>query len=393
MDAWGAKLRAYFDYNAAMPLRDSVRQVMMEAMDLVGNASSVHSFGRDVRRTIESARQRVAKVLGVETKRVIFTSGATEANNLALKNFLGRVIISSIEHDSVFKVRDDAITIPVSTDGVVDLEELDKLLEKDCSKPTLISVMAANNETGVIQPLGEIIQIAKKHGAYVHSDAVQAIGKIEFPWHTLDMVSVSGHKLGGPAGIGCLVINPGLPLIPHTKGGGQERSYRAGTENLIGIVGMGAAIEESLKDSWVHAEKLRDALEDLIGEIDPDALVIKKEINRLSNTAVLYMAGVKSETQIMSFDLKGFAVSSGSACSSGKVKTSRVLEAMGFSADKNGQTIRVSVGPNSDFRAVEEFVRAWQSIYEKCSNTKEKTKNKYIEGNIRGDDYEFAYGA
>ncbi len=388
MAAQGAKLRVYFDYNATAPLRSSVRQTMIEAMDLVGNASSVHSFGRDVRKKIESSRQRVAIALGLESKRVIFTSGATESNNLALKNFSGRVIVSAIEHDSVFKVRDDAVTIPVSTDGVVDLDNLDKLLEKNSGEPTLISVMAANNETGVIQPLAEVVQIAKKHRAYVHSDAVQAIGKVEFPWHMLDMISVSGHKLGGPAGIGCLVINTGLPIVPYIKGGGQERSYRAGTENLIGIVGMAAAIEESLKDNWIHAKKLRDTLEDLISEIDPDALVIKKETNRLSNTAVLYMAGVKSETQIMSFDLKGFAVSAGAACSSGKVKTSRVLEAMGFNTDKNGQVIRVSIGPNSNFKEIDGFVRAWQSIYEKCSNA----KSKYV-NNVRGDDYEFAYGA
>ncbi|MBY0461849.1 MAG: cysteine desulfurase [Alphaproteobacteria bacterium] len=380
-------MRTYFDYNATTPLRDSVCRSMIDAMGLMGNASSVHSFGREVRKKIESSRQRISNALDVEAKRVIFTSGATESNNLALKNFKGRVIASAIEHDSVIKVRDDIITIPVSADGIIDLECLDKILSDD-SKPTLVSVMAANNETGVIQPLTEIIQMAKKYGSYVHSDAVQAIGKLDFPWGALDMVSISGHKLGGPSGIGCLVINPSLPLIPHTKGGGQERSYRAGTENLIGIVGMAEAIEESLKDDWTEAEKLRDTLEDMISEIDPDALIIKKETNRLSNTAVLHMTGVKSETQIMNFDLKGFAVSAGSACSSGKVKTSRVLEAMGFNTEKSGQVIRVSIGPNSAFKEVNEFVKAWQSIYEKCSNSKNIPKN-----NNRGDNHEFAYGA
>ncbi|MBY0281177.1 MAG: cysteine desulfurase [Alphaproteobacteria bacterium] len=381
-------MKAYFDYNATVPLRDSVRRSMTGAMDLVGNASSVHSFGREVRKKIESSRQRIAMALDLEAKRVIFTSGATESNNLALKNFRGRVIASLIEHDSVLKVRDDIIAVPVSADGIIDLECLERLLSEDANKQTLVSVMAANNETGVIQPLAEVIQLAKKYGAYVHSDAVQAIGKMNFPWHTLDMISISGHKLGGPAGIGCLVINPSLPLIPHTKGGGQERSYRAGTENLIGIVGMADAVEESLKDDWTQTEKLRNILEGLISEIDPNALIIKKETNRLSNTVVLYMAGVKSETQIMSFDLKGFAVSAGSACSSGKVKTSRVLEAMGFNTEKSGQTIRVSMGVSSNFEEINEFVKVWQSIYEKCSNT----KNKYLNKN-RGDNHEFAYGA
>lgn len=386
-------MRVYFDYNATAPLRDSARQAMLENMDLLGNASSVHSFGREIRKKIEAARQKIAHALEIETKRVIFTSGATESNNLALKNFPGRVIISEIEHDSVFKVREDAIIVPVSETGIVKLETLESLLKEDNS-PALVSIMAANNETGVIQPLTEVIQLARKYGAYVHSDAVQAIGKVKFPWEMLDMVSISAHKLGGPTGIGCLVINPQLPLIPHMRGGGQERSYRAGTENLLGIAGMAAAVEESLQDNWFTTTKLRNALEDFINEIAPNAVVINKEVNRLSNTTLLYMKGVKSETQIMNFDLNGFAVSAGSACSSGKVKTSRVLEAMGLDIVKNSQVIRVSMGSKAHFKEVDMFVRVWKSIYEKCSNERDKneSKNKYATNNARGDDYEFAYG-
>lgn len=387
-------MKVYFDYNATAPLRDSVRQAMLESMDLLGNASSVHSFGREVRKRIETARQKIAQVLGIEAKRVIFTSGATESNNLALKNFPGRVIVSAIEHDSAFKVRDDAIIAPVLKTGIIDLESLERLLQESRG-PTLVSIMAANNETGVIQPLSDAVQLAKKYGAYIHSDAVQAIGKVEFPWGMLDMVSISAHKLGGPAGIGCLVINPQLPLIPHMRGGGQERSYRAGTENLIGIVGMATAVEESLQDNWFDTQMLRDKLEDLISEIDPSAIVINKEVNRLSNTVLLYMNGVKSETQIMNFDLSGFAVSAGSACSSGKVKTSRVLEAMGLDIDRNSQVIRVSMGVKTHFKAVDAFVRVWKSIYEKCSNQRDKneSKNKYVPKSARGEDHEFAYSA
>jgi cysteine desulfurase len=381
-------LRNYFDYNATAPLREVAHQSMIKSMRLLGNASSIHSFGREVRKEIESSRKMVAHVLGVEAKRIIFTSGATESNNLALKNFPGRVIISSIEHDSVFKVRDDAIILPVLANGVVDLESLEGLLSKERERPTLVSVMAANNETGVIQPLTDVIHICKKYGAYVHSDAVQAVGKVKFPWHELDMVSISGHKVGGPAGIGCLIINPQLAVAPQMKGGGQERSYRAGTENLIGIVGMAAALNESLQDDWGNVGKLRDKLEDLIFEDTPDALILDDNVARLKNTTVLHMAGVRSEVQIMSFDLKGFAVSAGSACSSGKVKASRVLKAMGFNADKINKTIRVSLGPQSTFTEIYEFAKIWKSIYQKCSSVENRDVN-----NVLGDDYESAYGA
>ena len=360
----------YFDYNATAPLRSSSKKAMLEAMDFLGNASSVHSFGREVRRKIESSRGEIADVLGIETKRVIFTSGATESNNLALKNFPGRVIVSAIEHDSILKVREDLIVVSVLEDGTVDLEKLEAVLSKDFTGPTLVSIMTANNETGIIQPLAEIIQIAKRHGAYVHSDAVQAVGRLNFPWQALDMVSISAHKLGGPAGIGCLVINPKLPLISHIRGGGQERSYRAGTENLLGIAGMAAALRDSVQDDWKLVERLRDDLEDLISGISPESLVLKSNVGRLSNTALFYMPGVKSETQVMNFDLEGFAVSAGSACSSGKVKASTVLKAMGLDNDKSSEMIRISLGPKSTRSEIEAFAQVWQSIYNKCSPLK-----------------------
>lgn len=363
-------MSVYFDYNATAPLRASSKKVMLEAMDFLGNASSVHSFGREVRRKIEFSRGEIAGVLDIEAKRVIFTSGATESNNLALKNFPGRAIVSAIEHDSILRVREDLIVVPVLADGTVDLEKLEATLSKDFTAPTLVSIMAANNETGIIQPLAEIIQIAKKHGAYVHSDAVQAVGRLNFPWQTLDMVSISAHKLGGPSGIGCLVINPNLPLIPHIRGGGQERSYRAGTENLLGIAGMAAALRDSAQDNLQLVERLRDDLEDLICQVFPESLVLNRNVPRLSNTALFHMPGVKSETQVMNFDLEGFAVSAGSACSSGKVKASAVLKAMGLDDDKSSEMIRISLGPKSTRSEIEAFAQVWQSIYQKCSPLK-----------------------
>lgn len=356
----------YFDHNATAPLCASAQKAMNKVMELVGNPSSVHGFGRHIRREVEKARKSIARILDVESKRVVFTSGATEANNLALKHFPGQVFVSAIEHDCVYNVREDAKIIPVDENGVISLEKLQNLLEESKDKgPLLVSVMLANNETGVIQPLAEVISLAKKYGAYVHSDVVQAIGRIEFPWNTLDMMSISAHKVAGPTGVGCLVVNPNLAIKPLFVGGGQERFYRPGTENTVGIVGMAAALTESIKQDWRSTEKLRDLLEKNISSIYSEACIAKKSA-RLPNTTMLSMPGVKSETQVMSFDLAGFAVSAGSACSSGKIKPSRVLQGMGLSPEKSQQTIRVSLGTDATLEAVQAFSQAWQKIYSKC---------------------------
>ncbi len=196
----------YLDYNATAPLCYEAYQAASEAFSLLGNPSSVHGFGRVVRQKIETARQHIADFLGVSSQRLVFTSGATESNNLALASFPGRVLISAIEHDSIQAVREDAILIPVLEDGTLDLEALEKLLSQPYQGPTLVSVMMANNETGVIQPLFDVITLARQYGAVVHSDAVQGLGRLEFPWHNLDMISFSSHKIGGPTGVGCLIV-------------------------------------------------------------------------------------------------------------------------------------------------------------------------------------------
>ncbi len=349
---------------------------MSNAMGIIGNPSSVHSFGRNIRKEIEKTRNNIARILGVEPERIVFTSGATEANNLALKHFPGLVFVSAIEHDSVYLVREDAKIIPVDENGIICLDRLQELLEEHKNKgPFLISVMLANNETGVIQPLEEVVLLAKQYGAYVHSDIVQAIGRIQFPWHVLDMASVSAHKVGGPTGVGCLVVNPSLAIKPLLLGGGQERFYRPGTENILGIVGMAAALEESVKQDWSQTEQLRDLLDDSISAIYSDACLAKTS-QRLPNTTMLCMPGVKNETQVISFDLAGFAVSAGSACSSGKIRSSRVLQAMGLHFEKSQQAIRVSLGPDVSLEDIEFFCQAWRTIYENLSVRRDHKINR-----------------
>ncbi|MCX7337862.1 MAG: cysteine desulfurase family protein [Alphaproteobacteria bacterium] len=359
--------RVYLDYNAMAPLRQSAKDVIlsMVAMDALGNPSSVHSYGRAIRRKIEDVRRTIMMALGLENKVLIFTSGATESNNLALKNFPGRVLVSAIEHDSVFDVRSDAIVLPVLGDGTLDLEILEKHLSSDFDGPTLVSVMAANNETGIMQPLSDVCTLAKKWGAYVHSDAVQAIGRVDYPWGDLDMISVSSHKIGGLSGVGCLIINPTIPVNPLFLGGGQERTYRAGTENIIGICAMGAIIQDCIAEDWEPVQRLRDQLEHQLTQNCPDAVVFGKDKERLPNTTLITMPSVKSETQVMNFDLAGFAVSAGSACSSGKVKKSRVLQAMNVPETSNQCALRISLGSTIQENDLKRFAETWLGIYKK----------------------------
>jgi cysteine desulfurase len=353
----------YFDYNASAPLLPSVRQAVLDVLGHVGNPSSVHSYGRLVRKLIEEARECVANLLKVEPKRIVFTSGATEANNLALKNFKGRVLISSIEHDSLHQVRSDAEIIGVHSSGLIDLEQLKTALERNPS-PTLVSVMAANNETGVVQPVAEIAHICKHYNAWFHCDAVQAFGRLDLPWHKPHMLSLSAHKLGGLPGVGCLVIDPSLPLFPLLLGGGQERSYRSGTENVAGIVSMGHAMAEASQESWSFAKDMRNAMEKTLLDGAHGVKIFGRTSMRLPNTSLIYMPGVKSETQVMRFDLEGFAVSSGAACSSGKVKPSRVLKAMGASENEAQNSLRVSFCPTVTHDHIHAFTKVWFDIFQ-----------------------------
>jgi cysteine desulfurase len=358
-------MNLYLDYNATAPICGQAKQAMMVGMELSGNASSVHQFGRQVRQKIEEARQDVADFFHVSPAGVIFTSGATEANHLALCGFEGRVIVSAIEHDSVDQARQDREVCPVELCGTIDLTALEAMLQ-DKKEPVLVSVMAANNETGIIQPLDRVVELAKRYSAFVHCDAVQAIGRIPLSIEGIDLISLSGHKLGGPQGVGALVMRTEMPLKAQLRGGGQERSFRSGTENFLGILGFSAALKAVKDQDWDSVRILRDTLQERLKTRCSEAIFLAQEAPRLPNTVVIAMKGVKSATQVMNFDLAGIAISAGSACSSGKVKPSRVLAAMDISPDLGDCSIRVSLGPTSSPELMDRFVDIWMDVYERA---------------------------
>ncbi|WP_417832119.1 cysteine desulfurase family protein [Terasakiella sp.] len=362
---------AYMDYNATAPVFPSVAHAMSTAIAHVGNPSSVHRLGREARAMMEEARESVADLVNVPRDWVIFTSGGTEADTLALKGSgCERVLVSAVEHAAVLKVRDDAEILPVDGNGIVDLGALEAALKED-NRSTLVSVVAANNETGVIEPIGEIVEIAHRYGALVHCDAVQMAGKCEFDISALDLdfASLSSHKIGGPQGVGALIKREGLKLDAMFKGGGQERSMRGGTENLSGIVGFGAAARERV--NFVEIQALRDDLERQVKDLG--GVVFGDQVQRLPNTSYFALVGMPSDRQVMALDLANVMVSAGSACSSGKVKASHVLKAMKIEDDVANCAIRVSLGWNSSKEDVEMFVQAWKKLVERVQAKQTKS--------------------
>jgi cysteine desulfurase len=366
----------YLDYNASAPIKPMVARAFARALEDIGNPSSVHGYGRKARKAIEDARARVAALLDADPEQVIFTSGGTEANNLALAGCGRRhFLLSAVEHASVLEAarRQDGRTLllPVDADGRVDLDRLEAALA-GAGEPALVSVMLANNETGVVQPVARAAEIARKHGALFHCDAVQAPGRIPLDLRALgaDYISLSAHKFGGPKGVGALVLGARLTggraePAPQLVGGGQERGRRAGTENLPGIVAFGVAAElaPGELESAAGRARLRDGLERRIGAGAPDARIFGAGVARLPNTSCLTMPGVGSETQVMAFDLDGVAVSAGAACSSGKVEASHVLGAMGAAEDETQCAIRVSLGWATVPEEVDRFVELWKALH------------------------------
>ena len=358
---------SYCDYNASAPVRPEAAAAVAAALAAGGNPSSVHARGRTARAAVEAARAEVAALAGAAPEEVVFTSGGTEANALALGGVrAAAVITSAIEHDSVLAAAPDALRVPVDGDGVVDLGALDALLAR-APAPALVSVMMANNETGVVQPVAEVVSIARRHGALVHCDAVQAAGRlaIDVAGLGLDLASLSAHKIGGPAGVGALVVRDGVALAPLFAGGGQERRRRAGTENLAGIAGFGVAARLALEDLATTARRagLRDRFEAEVAALAPEAPVYGRGAPRLANTSCIGMPGVAAETQVMALDLDGVAVSAGAACSSGKVTRSHVLGAMGVAPAPAGEAIRVSLGWHSGEDDVRRLTEAWRRLY------------------------------
>jgi cysteine desulfurase len=356
---------AYLDYNATTPVRPDVIEAMRAAMSVPGNASSVHRAGRRARHALENARAAVAALVGADADAVVFTSGGTEANNQAIGSVAGPLLVSSIEHDSVLAAAGDALRLGVDEHGRIDLSALEEQLVT--LRPALSSIMLANNETGVVQPVAEAAHMARRYGVLSHCDAVQAAGKLDVQMADLgvDLLSLSAHKLGGPQGVGALVLRPGVEPRAMLRGGGQERRWRAGTENLPGIVGFGRAAELALADHAGRARvaALRERLEREILTLTPSALIFGRGAVRLPNTSCLAMPGVSNETQLIAFDLEGIAVSTGSACSSGKVGPSHVLAAMGIAPADVACAIRVSLGWASTEEDIGRFVDAWTRLF------------------------------
>ena len=365
-----ASERTYFDWNATAPLRAEARAAMLAALDSPGNASSVHGEGRSARQRLETARRQVAALVGAEAREVTFVSGATEANALALQpGIADRLFVSAVEHPSVLSggrfAPEQVEILPVDGNGIVDLDGLARVLEK--AERPLVSVMLANNETGVIQPIAAIAAIVHAANGLLHVDAVQAAGRIPVDMRALgaDLMSLSSHKLGGPQGAGALIVRAGLSVAPMIRGGGQERGVRAGTENVAAIAGFGAAAEAASARLAVDAPRmaaLRDRLEAGLRAATPDAVIFAAGVDRLPNTTLVALSGIKAETALIAFDLNGFALSSGSACSSGKVAASHVLAAMGVEPTLARAAIRISLGATTSESEVESLLIAWKKL-------------------------------
>lgn len=374
----------YLDHNATSPLRPQARAAMERAFFVVGNPSSVHLEGRRARALIEEVREKVAALVGARPEDVVFTSGGTEANTLALwgavlgaadaQSRVTRLFVSAIEHDSVMRtasaiaerhagIRCEAI--PVDGNGVIDTDALESLLREGKGR-TLVSTMAANNETGVIQPVNLIAEMAREFGALLHIDAIQACGKMVVEAWLADYFSVSAHKLGGPQGVGALIVKDGAPFVPLLVGGGQQRGRRSGTENVIGISGFGAAAQTAHGEDVSLVEAMRDRFEVEAKQRFSDIVWFGSGAPRLVNTSNFALPGISAETAVMALDLDGIMVSSGAACSSGKVQPSHVLKAMGVSEDLAGSALRVSFGWNSQNSDVDAAIAALETVRERA---------------------------
>lgn len=367
--------RIYLDHNATAPLRPEARDAVIAALDLLGNPSSVHQEGRRVRAIVDDARDKIAKLINAKPAELVFTSGATEANCWALSALANgtrkRIAISAVEHESV-RVSASKLasenpeasswtleTVPVDSAGIIKLADFGR-------EPAILALQHANNETGVCQPLSEAVQFANELGSKIHCDAVQSAGRIKTDFRALGVatMSLSAHKMGGPKGVGALVIREGINLPPLVPGGGQERGRRGGTENVAAIAGFGAAAEAALRDREKANDvaAVRDHLETELVKRYPHLVIIGKEADRLPNTSCFAMPGQAAETLVIKLDLAGIAVSSGAACSSGKVGQSHVLQAMNLPPAIANSAIRVSIGTETTRDDIQTFLNAWKVI-------------------------------
>jgi cysteine desulfurase len=362
--------RTYLDYNATAPLRPEARAAMLVAMDAVGNPSSVHAEGRRARAMVETAREQVAALVGAKPLEVVFTSGATEANAWVVSaGGWDAIFACDVEHESVRTPLKESgariVHVPVDGNGVAQVDAIASGVL--CGPPvgrSLVLLQVANNETGVVQPVADVAHFAREHGLTMHTDAVQAGGRLPLDMATLgvDTMSLSGHKIGGPKGVGALIIRDGTKLGNLISGGGQERRRRGGTENVVGIAGFGAAAEAAVAE-LAQIERVRGLRDRLEREaMATGATIVGAEVARLANTTCLAFARLSAETLVIKFDLRGIAISAGSACSSGKVGTSHVLAAQGLDPALARSAIRISLGWNTSDADVDAFLKVWADI-------------------------------
>lgn len=353
-------MKVYLDHAATTPVCDAARTAMLAALEVVGNPSSVHSGGRAANGILESARDRVAEWAGVAPECVVFTSGGTEALALALHGSgAARVLVSATEHSAVLAARADAVVLPVWPNGLVDLEALAAALAES---PALVAVQHGNNETGILQPIDDIAAMVAAAGGSLLCDAVQSAGKMPLP--DADFVAFSAHKLGGPPGVGALIVRDPGRLQAVQRGGGQERGLRGGTPNLPGIAGFAAALDAGR--AWTGLRDLRDDLEERLLAAWRGLVIHGKSVDRLPHISCIGLPGVPAQRQVMALDLAGFMVSAGAACSSGKVRESHVLRAMGLEA-ATGEAIRVSLGPHTTADEIAAFGDAWLAMAARLS--------------------------
>ena len=389
----------YLDHNATSPLRPECLSAMTHALGLTGNPSSVHAHGRAARGIVEEARARVAELVGAKAEQVIFTSGATESNNLALfgavegsladdsrdgSRRITRLFVSAIEHNAVLMAATRVAErfpwvrlahLPVMADGVLDLEALRVALREGKGR-VLVAVMAANNETGVVQPIAEISKLVHEAGGLLLVDAVPAAGKMALDFALCDYMTLSAHKIGGPQGAGALIVADGAPLQPQTVGGGQQKGLRAGTENLSGIAGFGAAAH-LLRDADGERARLAHVTEHFEAALKravPGAVVFGEGAQRLCSTSCFAVPGVKAETALIALDLDGVMMSSGSTCSSGKVAVSHVLAAMGVDEALAACALRASFGWSSTMEDVNAAVASLVKLHERVSAPSSKSQ-------------------
>jgi len=364
--------RTYLDYNASAPLRPAAREAVLTALDATGNPSSVHAEGRRAQAIVETAREQVAALVGARPSEVVFTSGATEANNWVMAAGWKAICVSAIEHDSVLAPARacgaKVIALPANSDGVVELGAVAEVLTHAATGGgrVLLSVMIANNETGVIQPIAAAADMARENGIALHVDAVQGPGRLPLDFATLgaDTLTISAHKLGGPRGVGALIVRDGFNLPSLIKGGGQERRRRGGTQNVGGIAGFGAAAAEVAREAAAarRTAGLRDRLEAAVMAATPGALVIGNGAPRIGNTSCIAVPGKSAETLVIRMDMEGIAISAGAACSSGKVGANGVIAAMGLGEAIARAAVRVSLGPDTTENDIAAFMAAWQKI-------------------------------